>query len=71
MAFVNSVFYFYFFNYSISKLLHICRMIRNALFSEETAAILCNEDVVLNADTTEVLVGLQQVVVDEVLMQTL
>jgi hypothetical protein len=40
-------------------------LIRNPLLSQEAAAVLCDEDVVLDADAAEVLVGLEEVEVDE------
>ena len=42
-------------------------MIRNALAAEESATILGDEDVVLNAHAAEVLVSLQLVEVQELL----
>ena len=42
-------------------------MVRDALGTEETAAVAGDEDIVLDAHTSEVLIGLQQVEVDELL----
>ena len=42
-------------------------MVRNAIFAYEAATIIGDEQIVLNTDTTEVLIGLQLVEVDELL----
>ena len=47
------------------KLLYILRMIGDAVGAEETATVLGDEHIVLDADTTEVFVGFQQVEVQE------
>ena len=46
-------------------------MVGDAALAEETAAVLGDEQVVLNADSTEVLVGLQLLVVEELLAMSL
>ena len=40
-------------------------MIRNAFLAEEAASILCDEDIVLDTYTTEVLICLKHVKVEE------
>ena len=42
-------------------------VIGDALAAHEAATVLCNQQVILNADTAKVLVGLQQVKVEELL----
>lgn len=41
------------------KLLNILGVIRNSVFAQESATVLGNQDVVLDTDTTKVLVGLE------------
>ena len=55
----------------VYELLHVVDVVGNELVADEAAAVLGDEDIVLQTYATEVLVGLQQVVVDEVLVQTL
>ena len=70
-----SSFSFLFFYFVFCLILHECfefgRMIRDALVAKEAATILRNQHVVLDADAAEVLVGLQQVEVQELLAMTL
>ena len=40
-------------------------MVRNAVLAEESATILCDEHIVFNTDTSEVLVGLELVEIEE------
>ena len=42
-------------------------MVGNAFRTKETAAVLCDEDIVLNADTAKVLVSLKLIEIDELL----
>ena len=42
-------------------------MVGNAFRTKETAAVLCDEDVVLNADAAKVLVSLKLIEIDELL----
>lgn len=53
------------------ELLYVFWMIWNALLAEEAAAVACDENVVLDTDSTEILVCLQLLIVDEILVETL
>ena len=52
---------------SFHILLDILGVVWDSLFSEEAATIFGYEEVVLDADTTKVLVGFQEIIVDEIL----
>ena len=53
------------------ELLYVFWMIWDALLAEEAAAVACDENVVLDTDSTEILVCLQLLIVDEILVETL
>lgn len=53
------------------EILNVFWMIWDTLLAEEAAAVACDENVVLDTDSTEILVCLQLFIVDEVLVETL
>ena len=53
------------------EILNVFWMIWDTLLAEEAAAVACDENVVLDTDSTEILVCLQLLIVDEVLVETL
>ena len=53
------------------EILNVFWMIWDTLLTEEAAAVACDENVVLDTYSTEILVCLQLFIVDEVLVETL
>jgi hypothetical protein len=55
----------------VDKLLYLVDVVRNKFVTDKLASVLGDKDVVFDTNATEILVGFEKVIIDEILMQAL
>ena len=53
------------------EIFHFVYVVWNTLFTQESATVFCDENVIFYADSAKIFIGFQQIVIDEIRMQPL